>query len=892
MRLEKWRPSCPTDPTRRPAMARSLPLLVVLLLALPATLRAWQPPTEPVRFETHIRPILKAHCWQCHGEDDELKGALDTRLARFLLKGGDSGPAFVAGEHAKSLLYERITLGEMPPGKKKLSPREIELFARWIDEGAKAVGQEPETLPAGDTFTDQERSHWSFQPISRPPLPPVQKTDLVASPIDAFLLARLESKGLSYGPEADRATLIRRLSYDLTGLPPPPEAVDAFVADTVPDAYERLVERLLASPAYGERWARHWLDVAGYADSDGYGEKDAERKWAYKYRDYVVRALNHDKPWNEFLVEQLAGDELLMPPYANLTSEHADLLIATGMLRMGPDGTADPNVDQNQARNEVLADTIKIVSTAVMGLTVGCAQCHAHRYDPISHTDYHRMRALFEPAYDWKNWRAPQARLVSLWPDEVRRQAAVAESELQEISKRRTEELDKLVSETFESELAKLPAEIQTTARAARAAKDAERTEEQKQLVKEYPALNVDRGSVYLYLPDRLTGFNKKWDEPTEAARKKRPADDMVQCLTEVPGQIPPTKLFFRGDFNVPRLDVLPGELAVLNSGGLAIPVDDPQLPTSGRRLAYARHLTDGKHPLVARVLVNRFWLHHFGRALVSTAGDFGMLGERPSHPELLDWLADDFMRGGWKLKRLQRLIVTSRAYRQSSSRRDDLDAVDPDNRLLGRMSVRRLEAETIRDALLATSGRLSPKMYGPSVPVMPDEVGQVVVGVDTRDSAGRPTGKLVALGEEEFRRSLYVQVRRSQPLGMLEPFDAPLMTPNCQQRASSTVTPQSLLMMNNSFVVEQATAMAARVEQEAGTDPAAQFRLAWRLAFSRWASEAETQAGVAFLAQQAAAVSAIEPADSKASRPQPAQIALAHLCQALLSSNRFLYVD
>jgi hypothetical protein len=873
-------------------MTRSIPLSIVLLLLPLVSAQGWQLIAEPIRFESHVRPILKAHCWLCHGEDDELKGSLDARLARSLLKGGDSGPAIVAGKHVESLLYARVASGEMPPGKKKLSPREVELLARWIDAGAQTVRDEPAALATGDTFTHEERSHWSFQPILQPAIPQARQAHLVRSPVDSFLLLQLESKGLSYAPEADRATLIRRLSFDLTGLPPPSDEVQRFVSDPAPDAYERLVDALLASPAYGERWGRHWLDVAGYADSDGYNEKDSERKWAYRYRDYVIGAFNRDKPWNDFLVEQLAGDELLTPPYSNLTPEQADCLVATGMLRMGPDGTGDSSGDPNVARNDVIADTIKIVSTAVLGLTVGCAQCHAHRYDPISHADYHRIRALFEPAYDWKSWRTPQARLVSLWSEEVRQQASVVENELKDISQRRTKELDQIVEETFGRELAKLPAEIQEPSKTARATPAADRSDEQKQLIKEYPFLNVDRGSVYLYLPDRLKGFNEKWDTLTEATRKKRPPDDMVLCLTEIPGQLPPTKLFARGDFNQPRQEVGPGEIAILSAHAPTLPVDDPHLPTSGRRLAYARHLTDGNHPLVARVLVNRFWLHHFGRGLVSTPGDFGMLGEPPSHPLLLDWLADDFMRGGWKLKRLHRLIVTSSAYRQSSQRREELEAVDPENRLLGRMSVRRLEAETIRDALLATSGRLSSKMHGPPVPVMPDEVGQIVVGVDTRDSAGRPSGKVVPLGEEEFRRSIYVQVRRSQPLGVLEPFDAPLMTPNCEQRASSTVAPQSLLMINSDFVVHQANAMAARVEREAGADPAAQFRAAWLLAFSRAATESDVNAGVAFLADQASTAAANATPDAKPGSITPTQVALAHLCQVLVSSNRFLYVD
>jgi hypothetical protein len=859
---------------------------------------------EPT-FEAQVRPILKAHCWQCHGEEEQPEAGFDARLARFLVKGGESGPAVVAGNHAESLLYQRVAAGEMPPSGKKLSAADQQVIARWIDAGAKTARPEPEALAAGDLYTDEERSHWAFQPVRRPnvpvsgTLPSVQDT---FSPIDAFLLARLEQAAredtgrlrsrLAFGAEADRATLIRRLTFDLTGLPPTPDAVARFIDDAAPDAYERLVDELLASPAYGERWARHWLDVAGYADSDGYSEKDLERKWAYKYRDYVIRSLNADKPWNRFLIEQIAGDELLTPPYANLTPDEADCLIATGFLRMGPDGTGDGGVDQNVARNEVVAETIKIVSTSVLGVTVGCAQCHNHRYDPIAQTDYYRLRALFEPAYDWKNWRAPNARLVSLWSDETRARAAAVEQELKDVTNQRLEELDNLVYETFERELAKLPEDVQPAARAARETPKKDRTNAQKELIKQYPFLNVSRGSVYLYLTDRLRGFNKKWDDAQNAVKSKRPADDYVQCLTEVPGKVSPTKLFSRGDFNQPRDDVLPGELAVLTTPGFTIPADDPALPTTGRRLAYARHLTSGHHPLTARVIVNRVWMHHFGRGLVATPGDFGILGEKPSHPELLDWLASEFVDSGWSLKHIHRLILTSRAYRQSSQRREELDAIDPENRLLGRMSVRRLEAETIRDALLAVAGQLSDKQYGPPAPVAPDEVGQIIVAADNRDSAGRPVGKRASIGEEEFRRSVYVQVRRSMPLGVLEPFDAPVMTPNCEKRASSTVAPQSLLMMNSPFVIEQAAAMADRVKSQAGDDASAQFRLAWQLAFGRDPSDAELQQGTTFLSEQTTALASFTPSDPKAAKPDPSRLALANLCQALVSSNAFLYVE
>jgi len=832
----------------------------------------------PLRFEKDIRPILKQHCWQCHGEEDELQGSMDARLVRLLLKGGESGPAIVPGDHSSSLLYQRIAASEMPPGKKKLTQEELAVIARWIDAGAATARPEPETLADGDTFTEEERQHWSFQPIIRPPIPGVVHPEVVRTPIDAFLLAKLAAQGLSFSPEADRETLIRRVTFDLIGLPPTLEAIDRFVADSSSEAWPSLVDELLNSPAYGERWARHWLDVAGYADSDGYNEQDVERKWAWKYRDYVIRSLNADKPWNQFLVEQIAGDELLTPPFQDLTPEQADQLIATGFLRMSPDGTAGA-ADQNMARNDVIAETIKVASTSLLGLTVGCAQCHAHRYDPIAQADYYRLRAIFEPAYDPQNWRLPNARIVSLWSGETRAAAAVADVELQEVSQKRTAELDGIVSETFERELQKLPAALQPLARAARETATDKRSPEQQQLIKEFPFLNVDRGSVYLYLADRLTGFNKKWDDLTEETKKKRPADDDVMCLNEVPGQIPVTKLFSRGDSQQPREEIAPGELTVLNRSSLMIPSDDPQIPTSGRRLAYARHLTSGQHPLVARVLVNRFWLHHFGQGLVATPGDFGIKGEPSSHPELLDWLARDFMDEGWRLKRLHRMILTSTAYRQVSARRTEQDVVDGDNQLLGRMNVRRLEAETVRDAILSVSGKLVDTPFGKPVPVSPDDVGQIVVAIDTRDSAGRPTGKVEPLGDAEFRRSIYIQVRRSMPLGVMEPFDLPRMTPNCERRISSTASTQSLMMMNNPFVIQQAEALANRIRSTAGTDLSAQVTLAWRTVFGRQPAEADVQAGREFLT-------------ATDTTPEAAAVSLNHFCQALLSSNGFLYVD
>ncbi|MFM8725873.1 MAG: DUF1549 domain-containing protein, partial [Planctomycetaceae bacterium] len=347
---------------------------------------------QPV-FEAEARRVLKTWCWHCHGEDAEFKGGLDARFVRQLQKGGDSGPAIVPHDPAASLLIQRITSGEMPPGDKKVPAQDLQVLQQWIAAGAKVRSAEPEQAAPGLLLTEEDRSHWAFQPIVRPPVPFAGQPNAPANPIDAFLLQRLQQHGLQFAAEADRETLLRRLWLDLAGLPPVTAAIDQFTADQSPEAWNTAVEQLLAQPTYGERWARHWLDVAGYADSDGYTEKDPVRPWAWKYRDYVIRSLNEDKPWNQFLTEQLAGDELLTPPYENLTAAQADALTATGFLRMAPDGTADGSVDQPTARNEVVAETLKTVSTALLGLSVGCAQCHDHRYDPISQVDYYRLRA-------------------------------------------------------------------------------------------------------------------------------------------------------------------------------------------------------------------------------------------------------------------------------------------------------------------------------------------------------------------------------------------------------------------------------------------------------------------------------------------------------------------
>ncbi|HVV99806.1 MAG TPA: DUF1549 domain-containing protein, partial [Planctomycetaceae bacterium] len=489
----------------------------------------------PVVFERDVRPIFKTHCFHCHGEGDELKGALDLRLRRTALKGGDTGPGIVPGKHAESLLFERIEAGEMPPGNKPVPAAQRTLIARWIDAGAPTAAAEPEDVAQVSPISDVERRFWSFQPVVRPAVPAVRQNDRVQSPIDAFVLARLESANLGFSPPVDRTTLLRRAYFDLIGLPPTPAETAEFLADTRPDAFERMVDRLLDSPHYGERWGRHWLDVAGYADSDGYTNEDPIRKYAYKYRDYVIRAFNADKPFDAFIQEQLAGDELVPPPYQNLSEAQIDLLVATGFLRTVPDGTAGGG--DKVSRNAVMSETIKVVTGSLLGLTVGCAECHNHRYDPILQSDYYRLRAVFEPAYDWKHWRNPQQRLLSLYTDADRARAKEVEAEAVKIEQERTEKLKAYIEQTFDKELAKLPEEIRQPIREARQTAEAQRTPEQKELLKAHPSVNVTDGSLYLYDANAAKDL-KEYADRAAKTRGTKPVEEFVAVLTEVPGQV------------------------------------------------------------------------------------------------------------------------------------------------------------------------------------------------------------------------------------------------------------------------------------------------------------------------------------------------------------------
>jgi len=837
-------------------------------------------------FERDVRPIFKAQCFQCHGEEKELKAGLDLRLVKLMTKGSENGAVLVPGKSAQSLIFEHTMSGEMPPKEElRLSKEDAQIIGRWIDGGAKTADAEPTILPEpGELIiTDAERNHWSFRPIQKP-----KKGD----DIDFFLKRKLTEKGLTCSPMADGPTLIRRATFDLIGLPPTREEVAAFESAFQADpeaAFAALVDRLLESPHYGERWGRHWLDVAGYADSEGYNDRDVERVDAWRYRDYVIASLNKDKPWDEFIREQLAGDELAKATHynasdlANASDEVLEKMTATGFVRMAPDGTYAGSADAELAQKEVITETIKIVSSSLLGLTVGCAECHHHRFDPIPQEDFYRMRAIFAPVYNTEKWLGPRSRRVSKWEPGEKEKADELETKAKEWGVKYLAEMERVVKVIFERELKGIPEDKREFAREAYETAEKERTEEQTLfLTEKYPAVNVKRTVLHLFLEkyedgDELSKLYKEYNEKVVEFRGGKPTPDYIRVAAEIPGTVPPTHVFHRGDLNSPEGEpVQPGGFTVLanEAGGNLFPENNKELPTTGRRLAYAQYLTSGDHPLVARVLVNRFWMHHFGEGLVDTPGEFGTRSKGPSHPELLDFLAAEFMEKGWSLNAFHRLIMNSDAYRQSSIRTQQGEDIDPDNRLLWRMPVRRLEAETLRDAILAVNGRLKTDLFGEPLGVKEDDGGLFSVA-----------GGVVSEDGKELRRSIYIQQRRTQPVTMLEAFDAPQMEPNCELRQSSTVATQSLAMMNSTFILRETTEFAKRVLADAGekADDATLVKGAWSFAFAADPSAEETSQLTGFLNAQRTIFEKEKDSTEKA---------LATLCQVLLETNAFLYVD
>jgi hypothetical protein len=804
-----------------------------------------------------------------------------------MLKGGESGPALVPGSADKSLLFDMIRKGEMPPGKgDKLTAAQVALIKSWIDGGAQAADAKLATSDSGSSIPATAREFWSFKKPIRPRVPQVKHAERIRTPIDAFILAKLEAKGLTLSPDVERAILLRRVFFDLVGLPPSSQEIEEFLADKRPDAYERLVDRLLASPHYGERWGRHWLDAAGYADSVG-GDNDPgqvfPREGMWRYRDYVVRALNEDKPLDRFLLEQLAGDELddwrSAPAFTPEIREH---LVATGFLRTSVDHTTENELNRPFERYQVLHDTIENLTSNLLGLTVACARCHDHKYDPISQVEYYRLLAVLKPVYNPDQWIQPQNRHL---PDVSPREKEALERHNADIDRQVTGLSQQLAAirqpyqkKLFEAKLAVLPEAIRSDAATAVQVPKEKRSAVQKYLAEKLgPLLTVDPGALAKAVGDSDRERVKSLEQQVAALNAKRRTFGKIQAAWEAgAGAAPATYVFRRGNLTTPGAEVQPGMLAVLTAPKqpTAIPAPDNTAKSSGRRTAWARWLTEPDHPLTARVFVNRVWQHHFGEGIVTTSDNFGKLGAPPTHPELLDWLATEFVDKGWKIKALHRLIVTSTVYRQAATHRPEGEAVDPGNQLLWRMRLRRLESEAIRDAVLAVSGRLDRSSGGPPVPIEPRADGMVVVAA-----------KGLATPTAGQRRSLYLFARRNYNLTLLNVFDQPVMATNCTRRLHSSVPLQALTLLNDVFLLEQADAFAARLA-DASASTAKRVELAFQLAFARPPTSKEAAASAALLRTLQERYQAEKLAPAAAERQ-----ALARLCHMLMCANEFLYV-
>ena len=682
------------------------------------------------------------------------------------------------------------------------------MIERWLNSGAKfssdltfnvATLNQHDVLPIvpdvasseGDPVVhDQDRQFWSFRSPQKFELPTVVNRNLLRTPVDAFLLQQLEARELSFSEEAERSHWLRRVTFDLTGLPPSPDKANAYLYDDRPDADQRQIERLLASPRYGERWGRFWLDLAGYADSEGKRNADTIRPFAYRYRDYVIRAFNADRPYDEFLLEQIAGDELVDYASADaLVPEDIEKLVATGFLRMAPDGTSADPVNRLPDRVEVIADEIDILCRGVMGLTMQCARCHSHKYDPAPHRDYYRFVAIFKGAYDEYEWMTPQP-FANQWKKATQRLLEVAiPGEL----------------EAVEAHNAPIRAEIETLRAKLKAEQDKDKAAKFKSAIAKQ-----------------------------EAELRAKP---LIRALWDR-GAPSPTYIYRRGDESQPTRLVGPGVPSVLTDGKTPFVVEPPQhsSPKTGRRLALARWLTQPDHPLTARVIVNRVWQRHFGTGIVKSLDNFGKLGTPPSHPELLDWLAVEFVESGWSMKHLHRLIVTSSAYRQGSLVTSEHERLDPENRLVSRMSMRRLDAEQLSDSIFYVAGQLAELPFGEAD------------AVDVRED-GLVTSKPVHGG---WRRSIYVRQRRKEMPTILETFDLPQMNPNCTQRQDSTVVSQPLYLLNNKMVYDLSRTFASRIKTEAGSDANARVEAAYLVALGRPATADELAAGMDALKQLA----------------------------------------
>jgi hypothetical protein len=905
----------------------------------------------PQVTHNEIQPILQ-RCFQCHGEAIQMS-KLDLRTREGMLKGGERGPALVPGSAAASLLFKRITGQQQPvmpmPPVPALNAKEIALVKDWIDQGAE-WSSSPVPAPAPTSafdnaykekqITDQDRQWWAFQKPVRHPAPQVSDPRWSRNPIDAFVRDMLKKKGLEPAPPADRRTLIRRAYLDLVGLLPPAAEVDQFVQDPSPNAYENLIERLLASKHYGERWGRDWLDVARYADSSGF-EFDITVDNGWRYRDYVIKAFNEDKPYDQFIVEQLAGDELDHPTYDSLT--------ATTFYRIGP-RVRFREKNYPSYRYDYMDDMVRTTFQGFMGLSVNCARCHDHKFDPITRMDYYRSVAAFWGYVDHDYALAPAAKVneYERIKKELEKEITPLQQEIARIEKtyrekqreRQIQDALKKFPEDIQNAI-KTPEEKRTTGQKLLVAQvlispeeanpdmivaDLDATAKSKAQAKANQVFGV-AGDGYSVrglklspadeakrneLRAKIEALEEKLPDPLPTADGVRDGDyrlapdglgdstipgtgrptyDVKCCYVPQPGQkyeVPPLFFAAAGDdikANASTFPVEPGFLSVLANGTpppATHPPNRPDYVTSGRRRALAEAIGSKDNPLTARVMVNRIWGWHFGRGIVATPGNFGKMGVPPSHPELLDWLATEFVRKGWSIKQMQRLIMTSETYKMASAFYQPTDLEnDPTNVYLWRFPVRRLEAEIIRDAILDASGDLNLEAGGPAFfPSIP---------LSVRADQPRGTWELTKEGPDTWRRSVYAYVKRGLKYPMFEVYDFPDLNTTCERRAVSTVPTQALTMLNNEFMLIQASHLAQRVLKQAGSNPQEQVKAVYRIAFSREPTPTEMDSNVAFLKKQREYEMN---GGSALSEDKAALAALTDLAHVTLNLNEFAYIQ
>ena len=843
--------------------------------------------TGPVTFTDHIRPIMERSCWNCHGAAAQLSD-LDLRTREGALEGGSRGPALVPGRAEDSRLF-RMVAGldqpAMPMSGDALTAGELEAVRAWIDGGAHwdaaaaTSAADARAALEGGGLPPEAREYWAFQRPLRAPVPAAEE---YAHPIDRFLEAARREAGVGAAPQADRLTLLRRAYLDLTGLPPTPAQVDEYLADTARGAWERLIDRLLDSPHYGERWGRHWLDVARYADSSGF-EQDYNRPNAWRYRDYVIDAFNADKPYNQFIREQIAGDEL-----DHVTDE---TLIATGFLRAGP-RVQFREKDNPERRHDYLDDVLATIGRGMLGMTVHCARCHDHKFDPIPQRDYYRLQASIFGYVETD------------WPLLDRAEADAWRARNGEIDRRQQPLKDEIAAieapyrDRFRREL--IEERFPENVRAAAFKPEAERTPGEQLLAAQVLSINSPRWDIAGALgPDDRTRWDALRERIAALDAERSPAPDIAEIVTDgdyrfspdgpgdsvigcpecrvppdepgtflhEPGgpayQAPPSYFLIRGDPFSPGSEMSPGFLSVATYGDPPTAIPRPDGRTSGRRLALAEWIASRDNPLTARVIVNRVWHHHFGRGIVRTLDNLGRMSDPPTHPELLDWLAVEFMDRGWSVKALHRLLMTSEAYKMASSAADAASLeLDPENRLLWRYRPQRLEAEALRDAIMTVSGGIDLAVGGPPVfPHVPEDI--------LRTSGGKglwcgspPDGGPVAAphegiwcvepdGPETWRRSVYVYRRRSLGFPFFDTFDLPDQNQTAAARNVSTVSTQALTLLNNPFVLNQARLLAERLEREAPGDVNQQIELAYRIALTRPPTPAEASVAAELVAGQ-----------------------------------------